>query len=103
MSNDDELAYINYKLLKKARKQRRLSIEKASKDIIDSDILRKAENGELKINLIDFRLLAKRYKRTIHYFFLDKEPNIKLKIFFKKERMKSSIVHYLIKKWKIEV
>lgn len=103
MSFNDELAHINYKMLKRARKERRLSIKKASKDIIDPEILRKAENEELKIDYNIFRRLAKRYRRNICYFYLDKEPRLKLKIFWKIERMKAGIVHYLIKKWKIDV
>lgn len=97
------LAHINYKLLKKARKDRRLSIMKASEDIIDPEELKKAENEEIKIDYNIFKQLAKRYKRNICYFYLDKEPSIKLKILWKIERLKSEIVHYLIKKWKIEI
>lgn len=73
MSNN--LAYVNPKVLKKVRENYGFSLDKASKNVLKSEKLERVESGDEYLTFNQLKLLAKRYKLPITYFYLN-EDNI---------------------------
>ena len=71
MSNN--IAYVNPKILKRVRENYGISLEKASENVLSSKKLQKVESGKEHLTFNQLKLLAKKYKLPITYFYLNEE------------------------------
>ena len=84
MSSD--LAYINPKILKKVRERYGYSLEKASKNILQSEKLEKVESGQEYMTFSQLKLIAKKFKLPITYFYSNDENIEKIEERFRSVR-----------------
>ena len=67
------IAYVNPKILKKVRENYGMSLEIASKNVLKSEKLEKVESGEEHLTFNQLKLLAKKYRLPIKYFYRNEE------------------------------
>ena len=84
MSSD--LAYINPKILKTVRERYGYSLEKASKNILQSEKLEKVESGQEYMTFSQLKLIAKKFKLPITYFYSNDENIEKIEERFRSVR-----------------
>ncbi|MHA1784476.1 MAG: ImmA/IrrE family metallo-endopeptidase [Candidatus Helarchaeota archaeon] len=70
-----QLAYINPKILKWAREQSGLTLKEVVGRYFSPIKLRKAENGQVKLTFNQLRILARKYRRPLSFFYLKNPPN----------------------------
>lgn len=71
---EQQLAYINPKILKWARNDCGFSLEEAVKSDLNPEKLEKAEQGEVHLTYKQFLKIARRYRRPPAFFYLKNPP-----------------------------
>lgn len=96
-----KIALINPKLLKWAREQCGLTLDKASEGIINPNKLRIAEEGGLYLTFRELIKLAERYERPPAFFYLKEIPRDKTLNFSHKYAKLEGRIYTTIRKRKI--